>query len=426
MKSERGISVLALAITVIVMLIITSITTYNGITVIKDARKKDATDKLSTICNSLRKDDGFLDFSAGNTVVLTEQDYISLDLKEYYDEDYPVLVEKTFTVEPTRKITRYVLKMFDGEEMTDLYVNQEFTIEKALEKNTYGTSFDEINNVNRPILLDGMHAVKSDMSGLVDDIYTDKWYNYNSSAPSFAKMKYDSDGDGSVTDEALVFVWIPRYAYYIQEYYDGLNNPLRPFTEVPNSAMKIVFLREETNYMVNNETLPAGYRVHPAFKDGNNEKPGIWIAMETSESDATFSSAVSNSESVVGSHSEIESHLMTNTEYAAALYLMFAYNCFDEIDFTLQNEFVAAGNENNTTLSALEYADIYQVDNSSETGISDKYGDAMTETNWDRYRAIFPKTSASVVVRLLKSGYFDFESVSDSSSNYYRPVITIK
>ena len=80
MKSERGISVLALAITVIVMLIITTITTYNGITVINDARKKDATDKLSTICNSLRKDDGFLDFSSGDAV-LTEQDFISLDLK---------------------------------------------------------------------------------------------------------------------------------------------------------------------------------------------------------------------------------------------------------------------------------------------------------------------------------------------------------
>ena len=425
MKSERGISVLALAITVIVMLIITTITTYNGITVINDARKKDATDKLSTICNSLRKDDEFLDFSSGSAV-LTEQDFISLDLKEYYDEDYPVLIEKTFTVEPARKVTRYVLKMFDGEEMEELYANQEFTIEKALEKNTYGTTFDELNNVNRPILLDGMYAVKSDMSGLVDDIYTDTWYNYNPSAPSFAKMKYDSDGDGSVADESLVFVWIPRYAYSIQDFYDGSNNPMRPFTQVPNSAMKVVFLREETNYMVNNETLPAGYRVHPAFKAGNKEKPGIWIAMDTSASSTTLSGAVSNSENFVGSHEEIESHLMTNTEYAAAIYLMFAYDCLDEIDFTVQNEFVAAGNETNTILSGLDYVDLYQTDNGTSTGIANKYGDAIVETNWDRYTAIFPKANASVVVRLLKSGYFDFQSVDDSSNYYYRPVIVIK
>lgn len=425
MKSERGISVLALAITVIVMLIITTITTYNGVMVINDARKKDATDKLSTICNSLRKDDGFLDFSSGDAI-LTEQDFISMDLKEYYDEDYPVLVEKTSTIEPTRRVTRYVLKMFDGEEMKELYANQEFTIEKALEKNTYGTTFDEMNNINRPILLDDMYAIKSDMSGLVNDIYTDTWYNYNTSAPSFAKMKYDSDGDGSVTDENLVFVWIPRYAYSIQEFYDGLTDPLRPFAQVPKSAMKIVFLREETNYMVNNETLPAGYRVHPAFKAGGKDKPGIWVAMNTSESSATLSGAVSNSEGLVGSHDEIESHLMTNTEYAAALYLMFAYNCFDEIDFTEQDEYVAAGNENNTILKSLDYADLYQVDNGSPTGIANKHGDAMAETNWDRFSAVFPKTNSYVIVRMLKSGYFDFKSVSDSSSFYYRPVIVIK
>ena len=425
MRSEKGISVLALAITVIVILIITSITTYNGINVVKDARKKDATDKLAMICNSLRKDDEFLDFSSGETI-LTEQDYISLDLKEYYDEDYPILIQKTFTVEPTRKVTRYVLKMFDGIELTDLYANEEFTIEKALEKNTYGISFDEINNVNRPILLDGMHAVKSDMSGLVDDIYTNTWYNYNTLAPTFAKMKYDSDGDGSVADEEKVFVWIPRYAYSIQEYYDGMNNPLRPFTQVPNTAMKIVFLREDTNYMINNEILPAGYQVHPAFKMGGKEHAGIWIAMETSETDATLSGAVSDSESFVGAHAELSSHLMTNMEYSAAIYLMFAYNCFNEIDFTLQNEFVAAGDENNSVLKNLEYADLYEIDINSETGIANKYGDAMVETNWDRYVAIYPKTSESVVVRLFKSGYFDFESVSDSTSNYYRPVIVIK
>ena len=117
---------------------------------------------------------------------------------------------------------------------------------------------------------------------------------------------------------------------------------------------------------------------------------------------------------------------MTNTEYAAAMYLMFAYNCFDEIDFTVQNEFVAAGNEDNTILKNLNYADLYQVDNGSPTGIANKHGDAMAETNWDRYVAVFPKTSSYVIVRLFKSGYFDFQSVTDSSSYYYRPVIVIK
>ena len=89
MKNSKGISVLVLVITVIVMIIITSITVYNGISVISDARKKDATDKLSTIASSLRKDDSFLSFTSGETI-FTEQDFIALDLKEYYDTDYPI------------------------------------------------------------------------------------------------------------------------------------------------------------------------------------------------------------------------------------------------------------------------------------------------------------------------------------------------
>lgn len=147
--------------------------------------------------------------------------------------------------------------------------------------------------------------------------------------------------------------------------------------------------------------------------------------MDTSAASATFSGAVSSSENATGSIDGISSHLMTSTEYAAALYLIFSYDCYDQINFRVQNEFVAAGNTNNTTLKSLEYADLYSVDNGSDTGVTERYGDALTETNWDRLLATFPKTSSTVIVRMLKSGYFDFNSVSASSSYYYRPVIVI-
>ncbi len=425
MRSDRGISVLALAVTVIVMLIITSITTYNGLAVIKDARLKEATDKLAVICSSLRKDDSFLGITSGEAV-LTEQDYIALDLKEYYDEDYPVLLEKTYSLEPTIEVTKYTLKMYDGDDLTELYAEDTFVIEKALEKNTYGISFDESRGVNRPILLDGMHAIRADLSGVVQDIYTESWYSYNPAAPSFARMKYDSDNDGSITDENMVYVWIPRYAYSIQEYYNGMNNPLRPFAEVTSTAIKIVFLREDTNYMINDEALPAGYRVHPAFKMGGKEHAGIWVAMDTSENSATFATAVNQAQNAVGSNTQISSHLMTSTEYAAALYLMFSYDCLEQINFTTQNEFVAAGNSNTSALQGLEYVDLYEPDAGSETGVTVRPGDALTETNWDRYTAVFPKTTGNIVVRLLKSGYFDFNSVGASTAQHYRPVIVIE
>ena len=158
---------------------------------------------------------------------------------------------------------------------------------------------------------------------------------------------------------------------------------------------------------------------------GGKEHAGIWVAMETSENSASFSGAIEAAEDAVKTIDGISSHLMTSTEYAAALYLMFAFDSMNQINFRAQNEFVAAGNSSNTTLQGLDYADIYTVDNGSDTGVTERYGDALTETNWDRFLATFPKASSSVVVRMLKSGYFDFNSVSASSNYYYRPVIVV-
>lgn len=425
MRNSRGISVLALVITVIVMIIITSITVYNGVTVITDARKKDATDKLSTICSSLRKDDSFLAFTSGETI-LTEQDYIALDLREFYDEDYPVHLIKEFYADNTSKVTTYHLDMYDGTEMTEIYASQEFTIEKSLEKNVYVATFDELRGVNRPILYDNMYALTTDMRGLVEDVYEDTWYNYNPSAPSFAKMKYDTNGDGSIEDETITYAWIPRFAYSIQEYYDGLNNPLRPFTKVPSSAIKIVFLRENSNYMTNNEVLPSGYSIHPAFRSADTEKPGIWVAIEPSDNETTFSSAVSVCHSIIGTNDNLSSHLMTNSEFSAGLYLMYAFNCLEQINFERYDEFVAAGSVDNSTLNSLEFVDLYIRDDESDTGIVDKFGDAMTETNWDRYTGVFPISQSNILVRLLKSGYFNFDVASSSELNHYRSVIVTK
>lgn len=425
MKNERGITVLTLAITIIVMIIITSITVYNGVNVLNDARKKEATDKLSTICNSLRKDDSFLNFSSGETV-LTEQDYMALDLREFYDEDYPVLLKKTFVDGDTTKTTKYVLNMYEDENLKKLYVSQEFSFERSLEKNIYKPSFDERKGVNRPILLDGMYAVQSDGVTLVTDVYNDTWYNYSAAVPSFAKMKYDSNSDGSIEDETIVYAWIPRFAYSIQDFYDGTNNPNRPFKEVPNTAIKIVFLNKDTNYMANDETIPSGYIIHPAFESNDEKKSGFWVAIESSTSKTTFSSAINACHMIADGNSKISSHLMTNSEFSAALYLMFAYNCMDEIEFNKFDEFVAAGLKGNSRLSSLEYADLYTLDPDSMTGVAYKVGDAMTETNWDRYTGNFPESNSDIVVRLLESGYFNFTVTGESSMNHYRSVITAK
>ena len=79
-------------------------------------------------------------------------------------------------------------------------------------------------------------------------------------------------------NDNLYYVWIPRFAYKIEEFYLGTN-----LSNIPSSAIKIVFLKGTTDYMSNEEVIPPGYQVHPAFKfyNSENEKvelPGFWVA----------------------------------------------------------------------------------------------------------------------------------------------------
>ncbi len=421
MKDSKGISVLALVITIVVIVIITSITTYTGINMLEDSRKKTTSDKLIILADSLRKNDEFLNFDDG-TIFLTKEQYKELGLEKYYDENYPVALTKTTITTADQKSIEYLLEAYKGADRTEKYVEHTYTRIVTLEKNIFYSEFDSKNGVNRPYLYSNMHAITKN-NEIVEDVYADDWYDYNSTSANFAKMKYDTNNDGDIADEALTFVWIPRFAYYIQNYYDGVTNPSKAHISVPPSALQIVFLKDDSNYMSNNEVIPPGYTIHPAFRNNGRELPGFWIAVESFDAAANLSSAIMHSESLI-SDPDLNSHLMTNTEFSAALYLMLTTNSFDQIDFTSEDEFVAAGLESVGTLNSLEYADLYELDAASETGIVNKIGDALVETNWGRSSGDYPTATAPCIVRLLSLGYFDFTSVSASSSYHYRVVIT--
>ena len=79
---------MTLLVTVIVIIIISSISVYNGINLLKDARQKDAEDRLKAICSAILKDDSFLEFNGGNTIELTEDHFDYMDLIKYYDKEY--------------------------------------------------------------------------------------------------------------------------------------------------------------------------------------------------------------------------------------------------------------------------------------------------------------------------------------------------
>ncbi|MDD3453112.1 MAG: type II secretion system protein [Bacilli bacterium] len=131
-------------------------------------------------------------------------------------------------------------------------------------------NYDDVNNVNKPILSSGMIPVKWDSNNNeIETTVTDpEWYDYANK--KWANVK---TADGSY------FVWIPRYAYKITSGYHSSTA----------GTIDIKFLKGKTNITEDGtEILSSGYEAgvndtsmnyftHPAFQNEINEY-GYWVA----------------------------------------------------------------------------------------------------------------------------------------------------
>ena len=138
-------------------------------------------------------------------------------------------------------------------------------------QNLTDDGFDVNKKVNRPQLTSGMTRIMFDENGktILDGQSgwnEENWYNYENKNWANVQTK-----DGSM------WVWIPRFAYYIDE----------------NKNMDVKFLVGTTNKWYNEETkeyedLPSEYKVHPSFQNGSStnylngewkeEIPGFWVS----------------------------------------------------------------------------------------------------------------------------------------------------
>lgn len=401
MKNNKGISLITLLVTVIVIIIIASISVYSGANVVRDARKKDAEDRLRTICSAIFKDDSFLNFNDDDLAELTEDDFDYMDLLKYYDTDYDVTVKKIESGDEDKKEIIYELTMKKKDSDTQYEYSANYTVSK--EKYNYNVNFDEENGVNRPILVSGMTAIKEDGT-VVEDLYNETWYSYKRTTPSFAKMK---------TDDGTVYVWIPRFAYSIQSFYKE-----RQSKEVPSTAISIVFLRGTSSYMVNDEVMPETYAVHPAFSKDGNEYSGIWVEKDVYTKLTTLSSVYEEKDSY-------DAHMMTNDEFGASIYLMYALEAMDEITIE-KDEYVAASLIDDIAKfsNSNGFVTTYELD---ENGVTkERIGDAMWETPWDRVLATYPTEDKPYIMRKFGSGKFDFEAVDGNEEAYCRRAIVVK
>ncbi len=244
-------------------------------------------------------------------------------------------------------------------------------------------SYNEIKKVNTPKLAEGMIPIKYNDNEGKWEICSEEdsnWYNYDESHKEWANvMLSDGKYKGETakigqkiedTELGSMFVWIPRYAYSINEY--GVKKDGEGETQ---NITDVTFLVGTTNkdeqgtkYALDYDTgevekakaegqkVSTPKIVHPAFNFGGKNLSGIWVAkfeasMEgqgntntTTGDDITTKNIkvlpnvqswrcirvgnaftncleMNDSSNIYGITSAVDSHLMKNSEWGAVAYL---------------------------------------------------------------------------------------------------------
>ena len=247
---------------------------------------------------------------------------------EEYKKEANNLKENTYTFEELKIDTEYSIKVT---------VKNKAGLIKEITKaiKTLAPAEPVLGNL-KPVVYKNNNWVVADTSK--------EWYNYSNQEWANAVLLRTGISKtvgqivtvtGSNPEAIAMFVWIPRYEYKITSQYN----------------IDVNFISEDVVYDGANSD---GYRVHPAFKFGTEELPGIWVgkfetsAEKTSECYLTVNETNCNNENQepyilpnVSSlryqnisnefktaqklnnllSNDIDSHMMKNSEWGAVAYL---------------------------------------------------------------------------------------------------------
>ena len=192
-------------------------------------------------------------------------------------------------------------------------------------------AWNEKKQANKPELTEGMIPIKYNGTKWVTTTEDDEdWYNYNESGSNYeskwanimlsdGKYKSDTVLPGTEVEESdlgSMFVWIPRYAYKIENgYHSSIAGDISiEFLEGTSSHKTGVDIGSYPEYSYSttaSESKMNNYVVHPAFNYDETQLTGIWIAkFIASRADATDSSS--------GSSEQIK---VVGNKYACSMYL---------------------------------------------------------------------------------------------------------
>ena len=220
--------------------------------------------------------------------------------------------------------------------------------------------YKDKSGANQPLLLDNMIPVKYENNSWVYADIKQEWYNYdkkewaNAIILKTTASTYKVGDSIPITDNAQMYVWIPRYKYVI---FNGNNEG------VPAQEIDVIFERGIRNTSTvrcvdniggventvsetcNDISTSRGQIIngtstytHPAFTFGNKELTGIWVgkfensgttdnitiipnvSSLRSTSVSSFFTAIQNVKTAYGI-SNGDSHMIKNMEWGAVAYL---------------------------------------------------------------------------------------------------------
>ncbi len=387
-EKHSGITLISLVITIIILIILAGV----SISLILGENG------LFTKAQKAAKD---MDIASLKEQIGTE--LLSMQIE---NEENNFVIEKS---EVEKVLSKYgqVIKSEDGNIIGLKPTGKDYEIPfSELWEGETTNSYNETKHVNVPKLAEGMIPIK--YNGSQWEICSEndsEWYNYDENQRKWANVML-SDGTYKgetavigqiVSDEELgsMFVWIPRYAYSINEYGEpkddeGTTQKITDVTFLVGTTNKDEEGKEyaldydtdevekaKTEAEAKGKTVSTPKIVHPAFNFGGTNLSGIWVAkfeasMEgeknTNIADTTTGDDITtknvkvlpnvqswryirvgnaftnclemnNNENIYGITSTVDSHLMKNSEWGAVAYLSASqYGITPEINNVSQNE----------------------------------------------------------------------------------------
>ena len=272
LKEKHGITLVALVVTIVVLLILAGVSlnlVLGNEGILTRSKESETKTEIAEVKEKAQLDITEIQMLNGGKITYSE---LKTTLGKYGTVEYE---SDGKTIKGIKTTAGYEIPI------TELYTNKEnwptFTTvanEPDIKGfNVQNSYFVTWNTESSPYLI-------SDGTRL-DDVPPSDWYDYTASVNKWANVKTTGGGND------CYWVWIPRYAYQV---------PTRSSTA---STIQIKFLEGKTNKPIGETTeitnttpTPGSWVVHPAFTNAGNggfgELSGIWVAKYEASSNSTI------------------------------------------------------------------------------------------------------------------------------------------